>query len=263
MITSSLFKRELRASPQGRARRAGGGLLLPPLLLVLPVGLMLAAVAYIVYVLWPRWPGAPVALDAPELPITIAGVAFNVPPAAIRVDVQRRPGAHERIDLAFMWPSLKPADAAPKPVAPEALRAPGATPGIDRIFITIASAGDEMAPSERLRTIYPRYAAAEPVSGPTGLAVLAFRDGTPYQGEDLIYDATTPENFLVRCTRNGAGATPGTCLYERRIEAAADIVVRFPRDWLQDWQSVAGNVDRLIGNLRPAAAAVPVTTGNP
>jgi len=56
------------------------------------------------------------------------------------------------------------------------------------------------------------------------------RSGTerPYQGEDLIYDAITPESFLVRCTRNGAGATPGTCLYERRIEEAADIVVRFP-----------------------------------
>jgi hypothetical protein len=261
VITSSLFKRGLRASPGG-SRPAAGSLLLPPILLL--IALMLAAVAYIVYVLWPRWPGASVALDAPELPITIAGVAFDVPPAAIRVPVQRRPGAHERIDLAFMWPSLKPAEAAPKPAAPEARPAPGTTLTLDRIFITIAGAGDAMAPAERVRTIYPRYAAAEPVSGPEGLAVLAFRDGTPYQGEDLIYDATTPENFLVRCTRNGAGATPGTCLYERRIEDAADIVARY---WLEDWQSVAGNVDRLIRDLRPASAAIPVTTpattGNP
>ncbi len=261
MISSGFFKRELRADPRGGSRPAGGGLLLLPTLLLL--ALMLAAVAYIVYVLWPRWPGAPVALDAPELPVTIGGVAFELPPAAIRVPVQRRPGAHERVDLAFMWPSLKPADAAPKPVTPEALPAPGATPGLDRIFVTIAVAGDEMAPSERLRTIYPRYAAAEPVSGPTGLAVLAFRDGTPYQGEDLIYDATTPENFLVRCTRNGAGATPGTCLYERRIEEAADMVVRFPRDWLEDWQSVAGNIDRLITGLRPAAPAAPPAAAGP
>jgi len=257
-MTLGRFGREPGASPQ--RRRAGGGLLLPPLLVLL--ALMLAAVAYVVYVLWPRWPAIPVALDAPELPITIAGVAFEVPPAAIRVPVQRRPGAQERIDLAFMWPSLKPADTAPKRISPEALPAPGTTLTVDRVFITIASAGDAMAPAERLRTIYPRYAAVEPVSGPTGLAVLAFREGTPYQGEDLIYDATTPENFLVRCTRNGAGATPGTCLYERRIEEAADIVVRFPRDWLEDWQSVAGNIDRLIGDLRPTALAIPATTGS-
>ncbi|HWF93923.1 MAG TPA: hypothetical protein VG291_03085, partial [Xanthobacteraceae bacterium] len=116
MVGSGLFKRELRAGPPGGSRPAGGGLLLLPTLLVL----MLAAVAYIVYVLWPRWPGLPVALDAPELPVTIGGVAFELPPAAIRVPVQRRPGAHERVDLAFMWPSLEPADAAPKPLAPEA-----------------------------------------------------------------------------------------------------------------------------------------------
>jgi hypothetical protein len=257
VISPSFFKHEVRARPRDGSRRAGGGLLMPPLLLL--VALLLAALAYIAYVLWPRWPGIPVALDAPELPITVGGVAFNVPPAAIRVAVQRLPGAHERIDLAFIWPSLKPAAAAPKPAAPEALPAPGSALTLDRIFITIAKAGDAMAPDERLRTIYPRYAATEPVSGPTGLAVLAFREGTPYQGEDLIYDATTPENFLVRCTRNGAGATPGTCLYERRIEDAADLVVRFPRDWLADWQSVAGNIDRLITDLRPASAANPAS----
>jgi len=222
--------------------------------------LMLCAVAYIVYVLWPRWPGGPVSLDAPELPITIAGIAFDVPPASIRVPIQRRPGAHDRVDLAFMWPSLKPGVAGAKLPTPEALA--GSMPALDRIFITIASAGEAMAPAERVRTIYPRYASVEPVSGPTGLALLAFREGTPYQGEDLIYDAVTPEDFLVRCTRNGAGATPGTCLYERRIEEAADIVVRFPRDWLDDWQAVAGGIDRLIQDLRPPSRAVPAAAGN-
>jgi hypothetical protein len=44
---------------------------------------------------------------------------------------------------------------------------------------------------------------------------------------------------------------PGICLYERRIDAA-DVVVRFPRDWLRDWRMVAGNLDRLIASLRRA-----------
>ena len=54
----------------------------------------------------------------------------------------------------------------------------------------------------------------------------------------------------MRCTRNGAGPTPGTCLYEKRI-GAADLVVRFPRDWLGDWRAVASKIDRLIASLRP------------
>ena len=253
------FRRQ-PAGPRDDTRHAGGGLLPPPLVLLM--ALTLGAAACILYVLWPRWPAVPVTLDAPELPIAIAGVVFDVPPAAVRVPVQRRPGAHDRIDLAFMWPSLKPMDPTAKPPAPETLTAPPAMPALDRIFITIASAGDAMAPGERVRTIYPRYAATDPVSGPAGLAVLAFREGTPYQGEDLVYDATTPENFLVRCTRN-VGVTPGICLYERRIEAAADVVVRFPRDWLTDWQSVAGKIDRLINDLRPSARTSPAPVDNP
>jgi hypothetical protein len=114
--------------------------------------------------------------------------------------------------------------------------------------MTIAAAGDTLAPADRALTIYPHYTAAEPLRGPDGLAVLAFRDATPYAGEDLLYQPGTA-GFLVRCT-HGAGPVPGTCLYERRIERA-DVAVRFPRDWLDDWRMVAGTLDRLIASLRP------------
>ena len=120
----------------------------------------------------------------------------------------------------------------------------------DRVFVTIAIARDSLPPGERVKTIYPRYAEPEPAAGVDGLAVLAFRQGTPYHGEDLIYDGTAPETFLVRCTRNGAGHTPGMCLYVRRI-GEADVTVRFRRDWLEDWRTVAANINRLIASLRP------------
>jgi hypothetical protein len=41
------------------------------------------------------------------------------------------------------------------------------------------------------------------------------------------------------------------CLYEQRIETA-DVVVRFPRDWLDEWRMVADTVDRLVARLRPS-----------
>jgi hypothetical protein len=221
---------------------------------MLPLAVFAAVVVlafvYIGYVLWPRWPGPPVGPDAPALPITVADVTFNVPPAAIRVPVQRRPGAQERVDLAFVWPSLAPPDPNARPPAPAPGMVPTPAQTFERIFVTIAAAGDMPDPADRVVTIYPRYSAAEAEAGPDGLSILAFRDGTPYQGEDLIYDAAAP-GFLVRCTRDGPGPTPGTCLYERRIDAA-DLVVRFPRDWLGDWRMVAGKIDRLIARLRPA-----------
>lgn len=226
-------------------RRTPHALLLP----VVVFGTLAAiALGFIAYVLWPRWPGATVAPDAPAFPITIHGVAFNVPAAAVRVPVQRRPGAHERIDLVFLWPSLEPPDPAAKPAIPAQGAPAAAAPAFARLFVTIGPAGDTLPPAERARTIYPRYSAAESAPGPAGLLVLPFRNGTPYQDEDLIYDQAA--NFIVRCTRDGGAATPGSCLYEKRIERA-DVVARFPRHWLTDWRFVAGNIDKLIARLRP------------
>jgi hypothetical protein len=219
--------------------------------LVLPVAILAAlvvcAVVFIVYVLWPRWPEPPLNSDAPALPITIAGVPFNVPPAAIRVPVQRRPGAQERIDLAFLWPSLAPPDPGGKAKTTDS---PQPAEAMQRIFVTISAAADSLAPAERVKTIYPRYVTAAPSLGPSGLAVLAFREDSPYRGEDLIYDGGSPQTFLVRCSRSGPGPTPGICLFERRIEAA-DVIVRFPRDWLTDWRGAATKFDELLTSIQP------------
>jgi hypothetical protein len=204
------------------------------------------ALAFVGYVLWPRWPVAESTLDMPALPITVAGVTFNVPPAAIRFGMQRRAGMQERIDLVFLWPSLTPPD-------PAAKTAPGAPPAspFDRIFLTIAGSDGGPAPMERRRNIYPRYLAREPEAGPDGLALLAFRSGTPYQGEDLAYETIAPERFFVRCTL-GNGPSPGTCLRAQRI-GAAELSVRFPRAWLDDWRALAQGIDRLIAALHPDA----------
>jgi hypothetical protein len=113
----------------------------------------------------------------------------------------------------------------------------------------VAASNGAMEPLQRIKTIYPRYASRDPVAGPEGLAVLAFRSDTPYQGEDLIYDAEVPDRFLVRCSR-GKPPTPGTCLHEQRV-GEADIVVRFPRAWLDEWRDVAAGIEKLVKSLRP------------
>jgi hypothetical protein len=206
--------------------------------------LIVGAAAFVALVLWPRWPGAAVAPDAPALPITVGGVLFNVPPAAIRVPMQRHTGAQERLDLAFLWPSLSAPDAAAKPAPTEA------APPIDRLFISIAPQSIALAPSERLKSIYPRYLAETQFDGPDGLKVISFRDGTPYQDEDLFFDPAAQPGFVARCSRPGAAGTPGMCLLERRVEGA-DITVRFPSDWLTQWRAVNAGVEKLMATLKP------------
>jgi len=229
------------ARPRRPKRRAGHSPLTAPVLLFAAV--CVTAALYVAYVLWPRWPDAPVAPDAPSLPIIVAGTFFNIEPAAIRQGVQRRPGTQDRVDLAYLWPSLLPPDPARKatvgaPIDPN-----------ERLFVTI-QAGDGTLPLiERVQTIYPRYLVAEPIAGPTGLTLRGFRDDTPYQGDELVFESSAPEHFLARCSRRGV-VNSGNCLLERRI-GNADITIRFPRDWLDNWQGVADGIDRLIARLHP------------
>jgi hypothetical protein len=205
-------------------------------------GAVLLALGYIGFVLWPRWPEPAAAPDAPELPVVVANVIFNIPTAALRVPVQRHAGAQDRVDLAFAWPAED--SAAERTDA----STPGPRPG-DLLFVTIADAAGALAPDERLRTIYPRYTAEQPLAGPDGLTLVAFRDDTPYQGEDLVFDQAEEGHFVARCSRDAA-VVHGTCLYERRI-GGADFTVRFPRGWLPRWRAVATQIDRLIAQLRP------------
>ena len=84
-------------------RRGRYRLMLPLTVLSL---LVVGAGIFVGFALWPTWPGAATPLEAPAIPTTVAGVQPDVPPAAIRNAVQRHTGPHDRLDLAFMWPSL-------------------------------------------------------------------------------------------------------------------------------------------------------------
>ncbi len=215
--------------------------------LVAPVAVFAAAcivaVIYVAYVLWPRWPDAPVATDAPSIPITVAGTVFNIEPAAVRIPSQRNAGSQNRIDVAYLWPSLIPPDPSikiidGKPVDPN-----------ERLFALIQIDDGALPLAQRVRNIYPRYLSNTQASGPEGLIVHPFRGDTPYEGEDLVYEKAQPEHFLARCSRQGV-ANAGTCLLEKRV-GAADVTFRFPRDWLSDWQNVAAGIDKLMARWRP------------
>jgi hypothetical protein len=175
------------------------------------------------------------------LPVSIGSTLFNVPSASIRMKIQHHTGPQERIDLFFAYPSLEPPKA-PKRVS--AADVDEAVQPIDRIFLSIAAHHDALAPEVRARTIFPRYLDQTATVGEDGLTMRAFREGSPYSGEDL-FSANAPD-FVARCSREAA--TPGMCLSERRVEGA-DLTFRFPRSWLAHWRDVADAMDRLTLQL--------------
>ena len=200
-----------------------------------------AILALIIYLLWPTWrPTTPT--DPARLPITIGSALFNVPADAIRTRMQRRAGPQERIDLAFEYPSLSP----PAPQAHVTADSVEAKPiATDRIFLSIAADdGGVVTPTERVRTIYPRYVEAQ-AETQDGLIGRAFRDNSPYSGEDL-FTAEQPA-FATHCTRDAM--TPGMCLSERRVDGA-HLTFRFPRAWLSDWRNVAASMNKLVDQMQ-------------
>jgi len=220
-----------------RPRRARPGHAAP---LLLSAAIGAGALGLVTYLLWPSWhqekPG-----DPSRLPVSVGNTLFNVPTRAVRVKLQKRSGPQERVDLAFVWPSLEPPDA-PRRVTADTVE--DARP-VDRVFLSIAAHHDALPPEERLRTIYPRYLDPTAASVADGLALRAFRDGTPYAGEDLA-TAETPR-LVARCTRDAA--TPGMCLSERRV-GGADLTFRFPRSWLAQWRDVATALETLAARLQ-------------
>ena len=198
------------------------------------------AISLVAYLLWPTWtPDA--ASDPGRLPVSVGGSIFNVPPAAVRMKIQRHSGPQERVDLSFLFPSLEAPDGT-KHASADIME--DAIQPIDRIFLSIAAHHDTLAPETRVRAIYPRYLEQTSPPAQDGLTVRAFREGSPYSGEDL-YLGDTPA-LSARCTRDAK--TPGMCLSERRVEGA-DLTFRFPRSWLTHWSDVAEAMDRLTAQL--------------
>jgi hypothetical protein len=219
--------------------RHGRGHLLP---IALGSAIAAGAIALVGYLLWPTW-GTNGSKGPERLPVSVGNTLFNVPVAAIRMKIQRHSGPQERIDLNFSYPSLEPPDA-PRHISADMVEEEMAQP-IDRIFLSIAAHRNSLSPELRVQNIYPRYLDQAASAGPDRLAMRAFRDGTPYAGEDL-FSADQPR-LNARCTRDGR--TPGACLSERRIDGA-DLTFRFPRSWLGQWRDVAGSMDRLTLQLR-------------
>jgi hypothetical protein len=209
--------------------------------LVLGGAVAAGAIALVAYLLWPSWGAQELSENPAQLPVMIGDTLFNVPIKAIRMKIQRHSGAQERVDLDFLYPSLEPPDA-PKRVSADTVEAK--LEPIDRIFLSIAAHHDTLAPDTLVHSVYPRYLEQAATPAQDGLMMRAFRDGTPYAGEDLFL-ADSPK-LDARCTREAD--TPGMCLSMRRIDGA-DLTFRFPRSWLARWREVAAAMARLTQQL--------------
>ena len=121
----------------------------------------------------------------------------------------------------------------------------------DSVFITVLPADASLAPAERPSVLYARFVAAEARSAPGGLIRRRFRDGTPFEGEDLVVAASDGRAFWARCATSGSRNDGASCLTEMRF-GNTDVQVRFSPALLPRWELLASGLHRRYAPAPPA-----------
>ena len=194
----------------------------------------------------------PVALDAPAIPVTVAGVLFNVPPAAIRA---AGAASSRRARAASIWCFFGPRSRRLQPTATPPSRSSradercraGADAPTTALFVTIARLGAVLAPPRGCARSIRVTSRRRPPPVRTDLPSCRSAPARPTRAKTWSISPKSPSSFSP-AARGRSAPCPGTCIHERSLDAA-EITLRFPREWLQDWRNVAAGFDRLIAQV--------------
>ena len=206
---------------------------------------VLLALGLSLLLLWPEidaWWRTPRAQGPSETPqpvrVSVNGVALVVPRDLVRFPGQRRDGEVERLELILTWPpqETNKGETAQK------------TTLKNTVFLTINPIDDSLDPVRRFGVIYQRYLEPENFSAPPGLTARHFIQGSGYDDEELLYDPISPTAFFVRCAAPIAQAPPA-CLREFRRSDKLDIVYRFPKDFLGNWNRLDQTISALLAAI--------------
>jgi hypothetical protein len=112
----------------------------------------------------------------------------------------------------------------------------------ESIVVSWRPADGSLAPAERPAVLYARFISPEASRSERGLIRRRFRDGTPYEGEDLFVAPPDGRGFWARCpTAPAQGDSSGRCLSEMRF-GGRDVQLRFAPALLARWEVLAGAV---------------------
>jgi hypothetical protein len=112
----------------------------------------------------------------------------------------------------------------------------------EAIVVSWRAADGSLAPAERPAVLYARFVSPEASRSEGGLIRRRFRNGTPYEGEDLFVAPPDGRGFWARCPSAPAeGDSFGRCLSEMRF-GGRDVQLRFAPALLARWELLTGAV---------------------
>jgi len=121
------------------------------------------------------------------------------------------------------------------------------------VMVTVTPKDDGLDPSERPGKLYARFLTSDALSGPGGLVLRKFEQGSPYDFELLYISPPDGRTFFARCPRAHNGLASEGCLSMFR-DGAFDVELRFPSIYLEHWDVLYDGAHGLVSRMTRATA---------
>lgn len=178
----------------------------------------------------------------------VAGHRFVFPAALARDAATRSGGLANRLAFLAVFPEFTP-----RVAARAASGADGPRRDDTLVFITVTPRDEAIDPADRPARLYTRFLESEVSTGPGGLILRRFENGSPYEQEQLYLAPPDGRAFFARCPKRGSrGPSDGpACLWLLRWRSV-DVELRFAPALLEQWELL---VDGASGFLRAIDAS--------
>jgi hypothetical protein len=170
---------------------------------------------------------------------------LTIPYDYFRFEHARLGGSLSEIDLAADARTFRPARLQSR------FKPSAADPMAQTLFLTLIPSAGNISPAERTTRLYTRFLQPDGWSHPRGLIMRRFKNGSPYQKEDLYMAPPEGRRFAARCPqpRKTPDGLTDICMAEFRIEGI-DVRLRFAADLLSDWERLLQGTQGLIRSFR-------------
>lgn len=170
---------------------------------------------------------------------------LSIPSEYFRFEYARMGGSLSEIDLAADAKTFRPARLQTR------FRKSAADPLAQNLFLTLTPADGRVSPAERATRLYARFLQPDSWNHPGGLIMRRFKDGSPYQHEDLYIAPPEGRRFAARCPqpRKKPDGLLNICMVVIRIDGI-DVRLRFAASLLSDWERLYQGARGLLHSFR-------------
>ena len=152
-----------------------------------------------------------------RVPVNVAGVALNVPEAALRTGQQTGSAFADRLDLRI------PLTLAEDTTLP--------------FDLTLMPKARARASAALLDSVYLQHFTGAEKRGVPGLIGKPLTGGDGYDGETVWYDPISADPFTAKCAPPIAEGDDGTCMQVLVLDSGLSAILGFPESALQHWRA--------------------------